>query len=75
MSLKQDLIAHIKEKRGQDVGEQDSLFELGLLDSMDLLELIAFIEERAGVRVPDTEVVPENFETIARIDALVVRLR
>ena len=41
-----------------------SLLSSGVVDSLSLLRLISFIEERFGVTVADGEVVPENFETI-----------
>lgn len=74
MSLCQDLIGFIRERHGVVVTAEDSLFERGLLDSMSIIELLAFIEERAGVRVPDTAVEPDNFETVQRIERLVIRL-
>lgn len=43
----------------------------GIVDSTDLLRLVAFIEERFGIRVGDDELVPENFETIARLAAFI----
>ncbi len=46
------------------VGHDDSLISSGVLDSLALLRLIAFVEEQFGVTVEDGEVVPENFETI-----------
>ncbi|MGD2131280.1 MAG: phosphopantetheine-binding protein [Maricaulaceae bacterium] len=75
MSFKEKLVGYFKEKHAAEIGEDESLFERGVLDSMDLIELIAFIETNAGVQVPDDEVAPDNFETIAQIDALVARLQ
>ena len=42
----------------------DSLTGKGVLDSMGVLELILFLEERYGVRVPDNEMTPRNLDTI-----------
>jgi acyl carrier protein len=75
MSLRQNLIDFIEERQGVVVAAGDSLFERGLLDSMALVELLAFIEENTGVRVPDSAIEPENFETVERIEKLVTRLR
>ena len=75
MDFKSQIAKYIKDKYAVEVAENESLFERGYLDSMSLLELLGFIEERAGVRVPDTEVLPGNFETIENIDALVRRLQ
>jgi len=47
-------------------GDQ-SFFDSGLVDSMGILELISFLEERFGVRVEDHELVPENLDTVNHI--------
>jgi acyl carrier protein len=36
---------------------------------------MTFIEERTGVRVPDDEVTPDNFQSLATIERMVVRLQ
>ncbi len=50
------------------------LLDEGLLDSMHILGLVIYLEERTGSAVPLEEVVPENFETPDRIAALACRL-
>jgi acyl carrier protein len=41
-----------------------SLISSGVIDSLGILRLIAFVEERFGIQVDDEEVISENFETI-----------
>ena len=65
----------IQDAAGSPVGEEDSLIQRGVLDSIGLLQIMTFIEQEVGVRVPDDEVLPENFETVRQIDELVQRLR
>lgn len=48
-----------------------SLLSSGILDSMALLRLVGFIEERFGVMVEDGELLPENFQTINLIKSFV----
>lgn len=57
------------------IGLEDSLFELGLIDSMAVVKTVAFCEESFGVEIPDAELIPENFETISSIAAMVLRQR
>jgi acyl carrier protein len=52
---------------GQDIASDASLTQQGVLDSMGVLELIMFIEERFGVKVPDEDTLPENLDSVARI--------
>lgn len=59
---------------GQDSGTisaDESLLDSGLLDSASILEAVSFLEERFGLVISDEELVPENFETINAIVALV----
>lgn len=44
-----------------------------LMDSLDFLNLVAFLEERYGVKIDSDELTPENFETPTAIVALVER--
>ena len=45
-----------------------SLFELGVLDSFGLMDAVARLEEAFGVKVPDADLTPRRFETLARIE-------
>lgn len=45
----------------------------GLLDSLDIVSLVAELESRFSIRIDGIEIVPENFESIAAITALVRR--
>jgi len=48
-----------------------SLISTGILDSLALLKLLLFIEERFSLKVKDGEVNPSNFETVDRIIAFI----
>jgi acyl carrier protein len=50
-----------------------SLFDNGVLDSTGVLELVGFIEETFGIQVDDTELVPENFDSVDNISAYIQR--
>jgi acyl carrier protein len=52
---------------GLSLGADESLLEAGVIDSLGVLEMIEFLEQRYGVRVPDAEVLPENLDSIANI--------
>ena len=51
------------------------LYTSGVLDSLALLRLIMFLEERYGVTIEDGQVVPENFDSLERIRGFVERQR
>lgn len=57
-----------------DVGEISddlALFESGIIDSTGVLELVAFMEQEFQLEVADEELLPEHFENIASLAALV----
>lgn len=43
----------------------------GVIDSLGVLKLIAWIEERFGLTVSDTELDPDNFRTVTSIDTFI----
>lgn len=48
-----------------------SLIENDLIDSTGILELVSFLEERYGIAVADSDIVPANLDSIDRIAAYV----
>jgi acyl carrier protein len=55
------------------LGDDASLLEGGIIDSTGVLEVIGFIEEDLGVAVQDTEILPDNLDSIQRIADCVER--
>ena len=53
------------------IAEDDDLLAGGIIDSLGVTQLVAFLEERFGIRVTDEELTPANFRTIAAIEAFV----
>ncbi|HEY6495107.1 MAG TPA: acyl carrier protein [Trebonia sp.] len=54
------------------LGNATSLLETGILDSLSLLRMVVFIQERFGIVVDDVDLVPENFDSV---DAICAYLR
>ena len=57
------------------IDRDEDLLASGVVDSHGLLQLVTFLREHCGVTVPEEELTPENFQTIAAIDAFVQRER
>ena len=55
--------------------DRTSLLDQGIIDSTGVLEVIMFIESTFGVTVEDSEMLPENLDSIERIAAFVARKR
>jgi acyl carrier protein len=48
--------------------ENESLFESGLLDSENLVDLVSAIEKSFEITIPESELSPRKFDSISRID-------
>ncbi|MGH7984593.1 MAG: acyl carrier protein [Candidatus Udaeobacter sp.] len=62
-----DYISELVAKTGQPMPTLDQPLldsEGGVIDSMSLWPLIVFIEERFGIKVEDTDIMQENFQTL-----------
>jgi len=70
-SRTQRLRALVQEIAGKPAPEddQESLFESGLLDSFALPDLVSAIENEFSMKIPDSDLNPRKFDSIARIDA------
>lgn len=53
--------------RKRAIGDRDPLLGNGILDSLGILEVVAFVESEFGITVADEELIPESFESIASI--------
>ena len=71
-----ELIAHLRDDQNIDdpIAPDTELFSSGLLDSVSMVGLITFIEERSGATIQPADVTLENFDTIDRIVAYVAAL-
>jgi acyl carrier protein len=52
---------------GYPYPDDASFLENGIIDSMNVMELVMFLEEQLGVPIDDHEIVPENFDSVARL--------
>ena len=51
--------------------EDESLFESGLLDSFGLPDLVAAIESEFSIKIPDSDLNPRKFDSIARMESYI----
>ena len=48
-------------------GIDESLLKTGLIDSLGILDVVAFLEKEFAIAITDEELLPENFESIRSI--------
>ncbi len=58
---------------GAELAGSDSLLEVGVIDSVGVLELIEYLESSYGFQIPDSDVLPENLDSIDAIAGYVAR--
>ena len=51
-----------------DLQDGGSFMEQHILDSTGFIELITFLEEAFGIKVEDDEMVPENLDSLDKIE-------
>jgi acyl carrier protein len=58
----------------QTVLPHEDLREAGLT-SLDMVTLVLSVESEFGIKIPEREITPTNFRSIATIETLLARLR
>ena len=56
-----------------ELAETTSLLDRGIVDSTGVLELTAFLEDAFKITVADEDLIPENLDSLAKIEAYVSR--
>ena len=70
MDRRPKLIEILRQVTQKDVNPADdeSLFESGTLDSFSLPDLVSALEQEYGISIPDSDMNPRKFETLARMN-------
>ena len=61
------IVSRISNK-GAPPDPDESLFDAGYLDSFALTDMVSELEKEFAIRVPDSDLNPRRFESIARIE-------
>ena len=70
-----DLLEILKKiKPGVDFENKENLIEDEILDSFDIVSLVAAIDEEFDVQITAKDIVPENFNSVEAMYNLVQRL-
>jgi acyl carrier protein len=58
-------------RRGYPYPTDASFLENGIIDSMNVLELVMFVEEKFGINVADGDIIPDNFDSVKKLSDFV----
>jgi acyl carrier protein len=71
MSIENKIRAYVAENflfgDAAQLGVDDSFLDKGIIDSTGILEIVMFLEEQFGIKVADSEMLPENLDSIGNI--------
>lgn len=76
MTIEEQIAQYVSENlmfgdNGYQLSEEASFLEEGIVDSTGVLELVMFVEETFQVSVADEEIVPDNFDSVAKLAAYI----
>lgn len=72
-----DKLIHILTELNPDIDyeTEEALIDGGILDSFDIVALVAEIDDMFGVQIPAEALLPENFNSAKAIFALIQQLQ
>jgi len=76
MSVKEQVIEILKNvNAAKDFTSSNELVEGGYMDSFELMVLIGLLSDTFGIEIGFDEIIPENFNSVDAIAAMVERLK
>ena len=71
MNMKKKIISILSELRPEfDFNEPLNFIEEGMLDSFDIINLVTTLDSEFGISIDGMDVLPDNFSSVERIEAL-----
>jgi acyl carrier protein len=57
--------------RVDSIAPEDDLISSGIIDSLGIQQLVAFLESHYGLRIANEDVVPDNFRSLSRLETFI----
>jgi acyl carrier protein len=77
-SIRDSIITYLREKafleEDTELDDKQSLTDTGIIDSINLLQMIDFLEREFSITIPIEEIIPENFDSLARIETYINKI-
>ena len=65
------LAEKILKQPNRKITEDEALLSSGLIDSFSLMDVALYVEDTFGVRIEDTELNADTFDTLTQLAALI----
>jgi len=62
--LKEYIREELMNGSNSELDESENLLAAGIIDSLGILRLVSFVEEKFGIEVPDEDVTIDNFQSV-----------
>jgi acyl carrier protein len=72
-AIRQFISARLSKSGSRQLQDADDVLAMGLIDSLEIMNLITFLEQTFGISIHDGDLQPENFTSVATIATLVTR--
>jgi acyl carrier protein len=72
-TIREFILREFPAARLRDVRDDDGLLEKGIVDSLGVLDIVAFLESQFGLKIADDELELEDFASIEALSAFVHR--
>ncbi len=67
-----DFVLDLARQKGiSGISDSEILSENGVIDSLAIFRVVMFLEDTFHIRIPDEEILSENFESVDSIDHFV----
>ena len=71
-TLAKKIASDILKQPGRSIRADEALLTSGLIDSFSLVDLAMMVEDEFGVRIDDTELNSDTFDTLEQLAGLIV---
>ena len=69
--LEQHIAARILKQPGRRIASDEPIISSGLVSSFQLVDIALYVEDAFGVRIDDTELTPESFDTLGQLARII----
>ena len=70
-TLERFVVTQILKQPNRTIAVEEPLLSSGLIDSFSLMDLALYVEDTFGVRIEDTELNADTFDTLNQLSALI----
>jgi len=72
-ALSRQIATVILKQPSRAIKENEPIISSGLIDSFNLVDLALFIEDKFGVRIDDSELNAQTFDSVAQLADLIIQ--